>query len=55
MASGHVSAARESSGGSDEGYVKVCVDGPVFPLDSIEFEAEADFGGEEVAGCERKD
>ncbi|HOB41714.1 MAG TPA: dihydroorotate dehydrogenase electron transfer subunit [Bacillota bacterium] len=41
--------------GSDEGYVKVCVDGPVFPLDSIEFEAEADFGGEEVAGCERKD
>lgn len=36
------------------GYVKVCVDGPVFPIDRIEFEVEAEDGAEEAAGCGRK-
>lgn len=39
--------------GSDAGYVKVCVDGPVFPIDRIEFDAEAEHGAEEAAECKQ--
>jgi dihydroorotate dehydrogenase electron transfer subunit len=40
--------------GSDAGYAKVCVDGPVFPIDKIEFDAESEHGAEEAAECEQR-
>ncbi|MDD2201322.1 MAG: dihydroorotate dehydrogenase electron transfer subunit [Firmicutes bacterium] len=40
--------------GSDAGYAKVCVDGPVFPIDRIEFEAGEKHGAEEATECEQR-